>query len=124
MIPWLLVAAALSVQVHAGKKPSLRALVQDMASAYPHSEEENLHLKDARAALGAVRALLASETQTVDETDGLSLECRTAQGGAYRVNVRASNTEPVVRVNVEARGDAALMLTKLRAVLSLLRAGT
>jgi phosphomannomutase len=50
-----------------------------------------------------------------DYTDGLSMEF-----ASWRFNVRSSNTEPVVRLNVESRGDDALMHAGTMDILSIL----
>ena len=111
MIPWLLVAAQIS---RTGK--TLKELVGEMQAAFPASGEINLHLDDAKKALAAIRQRFGDGAVSVDTTDGISVE-----HAAWRVNVRASNTEPVVRVNVESRGDPALMKRKTDEILHLLR---
>jgi phosphomannomutase len=111
MIPWLLLAAQIS---RTGK--GLAELVDDMQQRYPASGEINLHLDDAKKAITAVRQRFGTGAASIDETDGISIERE-----RWRVNVRASNTEPVVRVNVESRGDEALMKRKTDEVLALLR---
>jgi phosphomannomutase len=111
MIPWLLLAQQMS---RTGL--SLKALVDDMQKRFPASGEINLHLSDAKKALHAVKQRWGENAVSVDETDGVSIE-----RAQWRLNVRASNTEPVVRVNVESRGDEALMKRKTDEVLGLLR---
>lgn len=111
MIPWLLLAQQIS---RTGK--SLKQLVSEMQARFPASGEINLHLDDAKKALAAVRQRFGGGAVAIDETDGISIENAT-----WRLNVRASNTEPVVRVNVESRGDEALMRRKTDEVLALLR---
>lgn len=111
MIPWLLLTAQMS-----RTKKSLRALVEEMQQRFPASGEINLHLADARQALSAVRDAFGAGAVDIDTTDGISIA-----HPQWRLNVRASNTEPVVRVNVESRGDTALMQAKTDDVLSLLR---
>ena len=111
MIPWLLLAQQMS---RTGK--SLKQLVSEMQARFPASGEINLHLDDAKKALAAVRQRFGGGAVAIDETDGISIENAT-----WRLNVRASNTEPVVCVNVESRGDEALMRKKTDEVLSLLR---
>jgi phosphomannomutase len=111
MIPWLLLAQQMS---RTGK--SLKQLVSEMQARFPASGEINLHLDDAKKALAAVRQRFGGGAVSIDETDGISVENAT-----WRLNVRASNTEPVVRVNVESRGDEALMRKKTDEVLALLR---
>ena len=110
MIPWLLLAQQMS---RTGL--SLHALVDDMQQRYPASGEINLTLPNAGLALDAVKARFA-DGGVVDFTDGISIDHE-----RWRLNVRASNTEPVVRVNVESRGDRALMEQKTQEVLALLR---
>lgn len=111
MIPWLLLAQTMS---RTGKP--LSALVADMQRRYPASGEINLKLADATVALDRVRAAFGAGARSIDDTDGVSIE-----HVQWRVNVRASNTEPVVRVNVESRGDEALMRERTEAVLGVLR---
>jgi len=102
MVPWLLVAQIVS---QAGKP--LSALVDACMAAYPASGEINRKVRDAGAAIRAIKAAYASGAQAIDETDGVSVEY-----ADWRFNLRASNTEPVIRLNVESRGDAALMQSK------------
>jgi phosphomannomutase len=111
MIPWLLLAQQMS---RTGL--SLKALVDGMQRQFPASGEINLHLSDAKQALQAVKQRWGDNAVSIDETDGISIE-----RAQWRLNVRASNTEPVVRVNVESRGDEALMKRKTDEVLALLR---
>ncbi len=111
MIPWLLLAAQIS---RTGR--GLADLVNDMQNRFPASGEINLHLDDTRKAINAVRQRFGAGAVAIDETDGISIERE-----RWRLNVRASNTEPVVRVNVESRGDEALMKRKTDEVLHLLR---
>jgi phosphomannomutase len=110
MIPWLQVTEAMSEQ-----KRALSAMVDERIARYPVSGEINLTLSDPAAALAAVAGRYGSEALAVDELDGLSIEFPT-----WRFNVRMSNTEPVVRVNVETRGDKALLEEKTQEVLQTL----
>jgi phosphomannomutase len=96
MIPWLLIAELVS---KSGR--SLADLLASRRAAFPSSGEVNFRVKDADAAIAAVRAAYAVGAE-VDDMDGLSL----SQSG-WRLNVRKSNTEPLVRLNVEAKGNAA-----------------
>jgi phosphomannomutase len=109
MIPWLLVAGLLS---RAGRP--LSALVADRIRRFPVSGEINRRVTDAAAVLAAVRARYAPLALRSDETDGISLEF-----DAWRFNLRLSNTEPLIRLNVEARGDAALMERQTAELLAL-----
>jgi phosphomannomutase len=111
MIPWLQVVEAMSVE---GRR--LSEMVGERIARYPVSGEINLTLGDAGRALEALRAKYGVEALSVDELDGLSLEF-----ADWRVNVRSSNTEPVVRVNVEARENDALMREKTQEVLTVLK---
>ena len=108
MIPWLLVAELVS---RAGRP--LSALVEERMAAFPASGEINRKLDDPPAVLAAIEARYAADAVAVDHTDGLSLEFP-----EWRFNLRASNTEPLVRLNVESRGDEALMRAKTEALLA------
>ena len=110
MIPWLLVTSLMS---RTGR--SLRALVEDAMARFPASGEINRRLDDKAAAIRAVRRRYAKAARDVDETDGLSLTF-----DDWRLNLRESNTEPVLRLNVESRGDPALMRARTQEVLALI----
>ncbi|MEQ9875696.1 phosphomannomutase CpsG [Pectobacterium brasiliense] len=111
MIPWLLVAELLCV-----KNKSLRDLVSERMQAYPASGEINSTLSEPAKAIERVKSAYLSEALSIDETDGISLEF-----ADWRFNLRSSNTEPVVRLNVESKANNALMVEKTDAILSLLR---
>ena len=98
MIPWLMIAELVS------RRGALRDLVATRRAAFPSSGEINFTVADVPAAVARVRSAFEAEVQSVDLTDGLSLDL-----GDWRLNVRASNTEPVLRLNVERRGDVALL---------------
>lgn len=110
MIPWLLVAELLSV-----KDVKLSETVQARIEAYPSSGEINSKLQDPMAAIQRVRAAFEESAIHVDETDGISLEFE-----SWRFNLRTSNTEPVVRLNVESKGDIELMKKMTNSILSIL----
>jgi len=95
MIPWLLVAELLS----ATGKP-LSELVCERMEAYPCSGEINYKVADAKIAIERVQNHFAHLSPQVDTTDGISLEF-----ADWRLNLRASNTEPLLRLNIESRGD-------------------
>ncbi|MBQ0731983.1 MAG: phosphomannomutase [Oleispira antarctica] len=111
MIPWLLVVELIS---KTGK--SLTQLVEERMAKFPCSGEINSVLEDAPATLVKVEAHYASSGAEIDHTDGLSMNF-----GDWRFNLRASNTEPVVRLNVESRGDQALMEAKTAELLKLMK---
>ncbi|ANG63663.1 phosphomannomutase [Marinobacterium aestuarii] len=110
MIPWLLVAELLS-----NKGQSLSSLVAERIAAFPSSGEINSKLTDPAGAIARVRAAYEPKALSVDETDGISIEF-----AQWRFNLRSSNTEPVVRLNVESRADQALMQEKTAEILALL----
>jgi phosphomannomutase len=99
MIPWLLAAEYISTS----GKP-LSALVEERINAYPCSGEINYRVADAPATVARIEAHYSTVEHTVDRTDGLSMDF-----GAWRFNLRSSNTEPLLRLNVESRGDEQLM---------------
>jgi phosphomannomutase len=110
MIPWLLVAQL----VGRSGKP-LSELVEVRQSLYPISGEINRKVNDAGATLEMLRDRYSGGAASVDDTDGYSFEYPT-----WRFNIRMSNTEPVVRLNVESRGDTALMRAKTEEILKLM----
>ncbi|MBA3563328.1 MAG: phosphomannomutase CpsG, partial [Gammaproteobacteria bacterium] len=112
MIPWLLITRIMS---ETGKP--LSELVAERIALFPASGEINRQLADPPAALEAVRAAYAEDVLDTDFTDGLSMAFQN-----WRFNLRASNTEPVVRLNVESRGDIALMQAKAQEILGILDA--
>jgi phosphomannomutase len=112
MVPWLLVAELIS-----NKGKTLSQLVDDRITKYPSPGEINSKLEDPKAAIERVLDTYKDDAKAIDYTDGISLDM-----GEWRFNLRSSNTEPVVRLNVETRGDEALMKAKTEELLSLLRA--
>jgi phosphomannomutase len=110
MIPWLLV---LSLLCHTGQP--LSALVSERMIRYPVSGEINRTVADPDAVLKRVEARYQAEVLALDRTDGLSLEFPT-----WRFNLRKSNTEPVLRLNVETRQDPALLQEKTGELLALM----
>jgi phosphomannomutase/phosphomannomutase/phosphoglucomutase len=116
MIPWLIV---LQVMSETGK--TLSELVGERMRKFPASGEINRKLAPekggAKAVLARAEAAYKATAISVDYTDGLSMEFDT-----WRFNLRASNTEPLVRLNVESRGDTALMQAKTQELLALMDA--
>lgn len=112
MIPWLLVAEIMSVT---GK--TLASLVEERTHAFPCSGEINRTVADAQALITKVEGLYADGASTIEYMDGLSLSY-----DDWRFNLRMSNTEPVVRLNVESRGDKALMRSKTMELLAIIDA--
>ena len=110
MIPWLLVTGL----VCASGAP-LSQLVAARMAKYPCSGEINRTIAEPAAVLAKVEDVYASDAESVGHVDGLSMSM-----GEWRFNLRMSNTEPVVRLNVESRGDTALMQAKTEELLALI----
>jgi len=108
MIPWLLVAELISTT----GKP-LSEMVGERIARYPASGEINRRVTDAQQAIESIREEYAPNALAVDETDGVSIEF-----DDWRFNLRASNTEPVIRLNVEGRGNENLMRARTQELLS------
>src|SRR3984885_4807690 len=113
MIPWLLV-----LQVICQRGVSLAQLVGERMRLFPASGEINRHLKtDAKSILARAEQHYSAQAESRDFTDGLSMEFLD-----WRFNLRGSNTEPLVRLNVESRGNEALMREKTAEILQLIDA--
>lgn len=112
MIPWLLVAQILSTSGQ-----PLSHLVRERQAAFPVSGEINNRVADPAAVIARVEAFYANTPGEKDYTDGLSFTTEN-----FRFNIRSSNTEPVLRLNVESKGDPALLAAKTEELLSLIRA--
>lgn len=95
MIPWLLAIMVLS---ETGKK--LSTLVEEMIRKFPCSGEINFTVADSDATIRKIMDHYEPQNPKVDRTDGVSLNF-----GDWRFNVRASNTEPLLRLNIESRSD-------------------
>ena len=104
MIPWLLAVELLSTS-----NMPLSKLVGERIAAYPCSGEINYKVADAAITIREIKNFFSEEKPIVDETDGLSMSFE-----KWRFNLRASNTEPLLRLNVESKGDEALMREKLQ----------
>jgi len=111
-IPWLLVAELISA-----KGKSLSSMLDERIARFPSSGEINFKVKDAAEAVKAVEEKYLPGAKSVDRTDGLSLEY-----DDWRFNLRASNTEPVLRLNLESRGDQRLMEEKTAEISAFLQA--
>ncbi|AKK68964.1 phosphoglucomutase/phosphomannomutase [Xanthomonas translucens] len=111
MIPWLLIAELVS---QSGR--SLADLVEARMQKFPCSGEINFKVADAKAAVARVMQHYAAQSPALDHTDGVS-----AEFAQWRFNLRSSNTEPLLRLNVETRGDAALLEQRTQEISDLLR---
>ncbi len=110
MIPWLLVT---EIMCRLGQP--LSALVQERMRRYPVSGEINRRLEDPDAALRRVEAFYQDQALNLDRTDGLSMEFP-----EWRFNLRNSNTEPVLRLNVETRQNLTLLQEKTAEILGMM----
>ena len=111
MVPWLLVAGLMS---KTGKK--LSELVNERMQAFPASGEINRRIEKPLSLLKRIESLYSESSIGVDQTDGLSMEFE-----RWRFNIRMSNTEPLVRLNVESRADEGLMKEKTVELLALMK---
>jgi phosphomannomutase len=114
MIPWLLVAELICV-----KNTKLSEAVSERIESYPSSGEINSKLTDPEEAIERVLAAYQHKAIVFDQTDGISLEF-VSEEGEWRFNLRSSNTEPVVRLNVESKNNISLMKTKTKEIMALL----
>ncbi|OIX96429.1 phosphomannomutase [Serratia fonticola] len=110
MIPWLLVAELVCV-----KGQTIGQLVKDRIAAYPSSGEINVKLAEPASSIDKVKQHYLNLAGEVDYTDGISIEFP-----EWRFNLRSSNTEPVVRLNVESRANVVLMQQKTAEILAML----
>ena len=110
MIPWLLIAEMVS-----RSDQTLSEMVAEMRARFPSSGEINFTVSDKPAAIAAFEATYAADADSIDRLDGVSLDM-----GDWRVNVRQSNTEPVLRLNLETRGDRELLEAKVAEISTLL----
>jgi len=102
MIPWLLLAERIS---KSGR--SLGSLVSKQVMAFPCSGEINFSVNDVRKTVDRIMVYFANQEPVVENVDGIS-----ADFGEWRFNLRASNTEPLLRLNVESKGNVSLMREK------------
>jgi phosphomannomutase/phosphoglucomutase len=113
MIPWLLLVERISRTGIA-----LDAMLEQQIAAFPCSGEINFVVSNPRHAVDKILAHYSELNPVLDQTDGVSVDF-----GTWRFNLRSSNTEPLLRLNVEARADAALMKLKTDEISALLRGG-
>lgn len=110
MIPWLMVADLVSAN---GK--TLADLINSMKSEFPASGERNFNIDDPKAAIAKVELALTPEAVAIEHFDGLSMDF-----GEWRMNLRSSSTEPLVRLNIETRGEKVPLEMHLARVVTLL----
>jgi phosphomannomutase/phosphoglucomutase len=111
MIPWLLVAALIC---ETGE--TLAQLVAKRIQAFPCSGEINYRVADVYETLSKVREHYLPRNPVIDETDGISLEF-----GDWRFSLRGSNTEPLLRLNVESRADEELVVRHVAEIAGLIQ---
>jgi len=114
MIPWLLITELMS---HTGQ--TLASLVDERMAAYPCSGEINYRVNDVAAAIEQVLAYYLPKSPIIDRTDGVSVEF-----ADWRFNLRGSNTEPLLRLNVETKGIAALVAARVSEIEQLIKTRT
>lgn len=102
MIPWLLLS-----QIMSDQNKTLADLVDERIEKFPVSGEINVEVEDTTVVIAAVKQHFSKEPHELDEMDGVSMDF-----GSWRFNLRSSNTEPLLRLNVESRGDSSLMQQK------------
>ncbi|ACZ75546.1 Phosphomannomutase [Dickeya parazeae Ech586] len=103
MIPWLLVMELLS-----SRDTSLSKLVGERIKSYPCSGEINYKVKNAKVIIENIEDFFKNEAVFIDHTDGLSIDM-----ADWRFNIRTSNTEPLLRLNIESRALSELVWEKV-----------
>lgn len=109
VLPWLL-----WLQMQAVSPRNLSEVLQERASLYPVSGEINRSVADQRKVLEAIRGRYQGQARASWDLDGVSYDFDN-----WRFNLRSSNTEPLIRLNVESRGDAELVTQKSQEILQL-----
>lgn len=109
MIPFLLI-----MQLMSEDDKTLSDLVEEMIANYPCSGEINSTISDPAGKLKEIEKLYANGK--IDKTDGISVEYDN-----WRFNLRMSNTEPIIRLNVESKGDVVVMEEKTKELLEVIR---
>lgn len=110
MIPWLMV-----LETMCSENKTLSELLKDRIAKFPVSGEINRKVTDIACVLQAVEETYMAHNPAIDRTDGLSMEFEN-----WRFNLRMSNTEPVIRLNVETRNDESLLKQKTQELLELI----
>ncbi|MDP2591749.1 phosphomannomutase CpsG [Vibrio splendidus] len=110
MIPWLLV-----IELMSKTQQSLHQLTNSSMDRFPSSGEINRKVSDPEQVMAYVLSHYQDNAVEIDHTDGLSMNM-----GTWRFNLRKSNTEPLIRLNVETKQDRALLSLKVDELLSFL----
>ncbi len=98
MIPWLLIADLLSTNY--GKVTKLSNIIEQSQSAYPCSGEINYKVNNVAKVISSIESHFRPQKPVIDYTDGLAMEFSN-----WRFNLRSSNTEPLLRLNLETKGS-------------------
>jgi len=104
MIPWLLILEMISIE-----KMPLSQMIQKYRDRYPVSGEINLKVNNTKKIIELIKEYYLDDASGVDETDGVGMEFE-----KWRFNLRASNTEPLIRLNVESYNNESLMNEKTK----------
>jgi len=110
MIPWLLV-----LELMANEKKALSNLIGERMNKFPVSGEINKKVPDQGSVIDAIEKKYSPGAVSIDHTDGVSIEHT-----QHRLNLRSSNTEPLIRLNVETRGDTDLLKSVTDDILDLI----
>lgn len=110
MIPWLLICELMG---RTGKP--LSTLLAERMQKFPSSGEHNFKISEPAKAISAVVDAYKKDALIEDRSDGVSLEFN-----SWRFNLRSSNTEPVVRLNIESRNDTQLVNEKFQEISAIL----
>lgn len=103
MLPWIKL-----LEIIDSSGQSLSELVEERMRLYPCSGEINFKVSDSKSCVEHIHKFYASSIIEEDRIDGLSAAC-----GEWRFNLRSSNTEPLLRLNIESRGDSDLVAEKV-----------
>ena len=112
MIPWLLITELMG---KSGK--SMKELVDERMLAYPCSGEINFRVEDTQPVIDRIKAHFEPQAEEIDTADGISMSF-----GNWRFSLRASNTEPLLRLNVESKRDEELLKQSLQSIVDLIEA--
>ena len=110
MVPWVVV---LELMAEEGKK--LSELISERMERFPVSGEINRKVGDQKKVISLIEETYGRGSVSIDHTDGVSIEHKN-----WRMNLRASNTEPLIRLNVETRSDRILLESKTEEILTLM----
>ena len=111
MIPWLLIAELLCV-----KQQPISTMVKDRIKLFPSSGEINFKVKNAQATIQYIEDFDWQEPFEIKRIDGIDMIFE-----QWRLNIRSSNTEPVIRLNIESKQNAQLVDSKLKQIIEIIK---